>query len=1010
MATITEECLAAVEREFGELHVLDDVIRHRANDAEQKHTVAYPRGTSITDYEYLQGRDIDRFVDAAAKHLIANGLGPVESGPRKTVALFSISDLDMLVYDVPRSTAPFVRTYDHEKERDEPCVILHSSGSTGFPKPITLTHRAVCSLPLYPLRMRALTTFPLFHMGGLYTILLPLYQGTTVILPNPHVPQTAESLTTLINATKPEWVATVPYMLGLMSEIPESVAALRTAKAVIVGGSKCAEELGDKLQHDGVNVCLFFGSTEGGIIAETMSLPEDDREWSYLRFCKYAEKYLYWDCIDKTKNLYEALYLPGLPSLAIANTDFPVPGSFRSKDVFSPHPTIPNAWRYEMRLDDRVTLANSEKVLPLPIEGTIRTDTLVKEAIVFGIGQPVPGLLVFKAPAADKLSTEAFIDAIWPTVEKANSRAEGFSKIAKDMIIVKDSATVYPRSDKGSFIRHAVYSTFETDISAAYTTTKPKAAAHDLLRLDQKELEAFLISQIKKDAGIDIKPDDDFFAMGVDSLRAVQLRRTILETVDLGPAQQLPSNVVYTCATVRGLAEFLSQLRDPHSAATATGATEAERKVANIRKMIAKYSDFRKHEFSEPVEARDYSKYSVIITGATGSIGAHVLHQLLKKHQRVKTVYCLCRGRNPLLRVLESLRTRKLIKTDADEEYYTSRIVALTAEPQDGADFGLDAATIGKMQREVGVIYHLAWPVNFNMALSSFEPYIRGLKNLLDFSLSVARPAAAQVHFASSISAALNVPPGTVIPSTRTASLDSALAMGYGQSKLVGEELCLAANATAGANAFVLRIGQIMGDTRDGVWNESESYPLMVRAGYHMGTMPEVRETCNWLPVDTLAEAIVDISVQAGSAAQQGAQSDEVDRVYNLAAAEQVPWAEWLAELRGAGLQFRTVPYAAWRAALVESERAGESRLNPAVKLLGHFDASYADGGAGGLGAARFAIDRVQRVSGAMRHLPSLKDGLASRFLANWIPKWRAEEEEEKARQEKQAAAAAAAA
>ncbi|KAI5295898.1 hypothetical protein KEM56_005537, partial [Ascosphaera pollenicola] len=180
-----------------------------------------------------------------------------------------------------------------------------------------------------------------------------------------------------------------------------------------------------------------------------------------------------------------------------------------------------------------------------------------------------------------------------------------------------------------------------------------------------------------------------------------------------------------------------------------------------------------------------------------------------------------------------------------------------------------------------------------------------------------------------------------------------ALPTGYAQSKLVSEEICLKANETAGANTFVLRIGQITGDTKEGVWNETESFPLMVRAGYHMGIMPDVTETCNWLPVDTLASAMVDISLG-------GMTSGKVYRVYNLANPDSFSWHQFLDELADAGLKFKTVPFAEWHKKLIESEQKGESRLNPAVKLIDHFTMAYGHEDSAGVGGVQFEVGRAK--------------------------------------------------
>ena len=98
-------------------------------------------------------------------------------------------------------------------------------------------------------------------------------------------------------------------------------------------------------------------------------------------------------------DLYECVYLAGHPALTASNSDEP-PGSYHSRDVFTPHPTIPDRWKYITRLDDRLTLVNGEKVLPLPIEGSIKQSPLVQEAVVIGVGKSAPGLLIFRSDEA----------------------------------------------------------------------------------------------------------------------------------------------------------------------------------------------------------------------------------------------------------------------------------------------------------------------------------------------------------------------------------------------------------------------------------------------------------------------------------------------------------------------------------------------------------------------------------------------------------------------------------
>lgn len=199
-------------------------------------------------------------------------------------------------------------------------------------------------------------------------------------------------------------------------------------------------------------------------------------------------------------------------------------------------------------------------------------------------------------------------------------------------------------------------------------------------------------------------------------------------------------------------------------------------------------------------------------------------------------MYCFCRGKNPILRVLRALGNSGV---DVPKDG-VAKIIALTTS-LDEPDFGLDGDTISELRREVSLIVHGAWPVNFNLPLQSFEPQIAGLHNLLQFSLSVQRPEPAQIYFCSSISAALNAPENTVIPEAPIEDFGYASRIGYAQSKLVGEHVVRSA-ALVGARSYVLRIGQVVGDTVQGVWNDNQNIPLMIRTALRMRALPALDE------------------------------------------------------------------------------------------------------------------------------------------------------------------------
>ena len=312
-----------------------------------------------------------------------------------------------------------------------------------------------------------------------------------------------------------------------------------------------------------------------------MHREEGDDSWNYVRIYPNIRESIYMDPLGDGQ--FECVYLKthhGL-SPSIADSDDPAPGSWRSKDVFTPHPSIPDVWKYVTRLDDRVTLSNGEKVLPLPIEGRIRQEELVREAVVVGVDRPLPGVLIFKA--TDKLSNEDFLDAVWPSIADANSHAEAFSQITKDMVTILPSDAEYSKTDKGSIIRAQVYRQFASVIDEMYS--RLEGDQEGVLQLDLPEIETFLKATYEDIIGTTLESmDTDFFTAGVDSLRAIQLRRVIQKTLDL-KGKKLGSNVVYEHGNVKTLARYLFSLGQG-------GNGESEDKTQLMKELIHKYSDF----------------------------------------------------------------------------------------------------------------------------------------------------------------------------------------------------------------------------------------------------------------------------------------------------------------------------------------------------------------------------------------------------------------------------------
>jgi acyl-coenzyme A synthetase/AMP-(fatty) acid ligase len=142
----------------------------------------------------------------------------------------------------------------------EVAFIIHSSGSTGLPKPIFQTHKACLSNYANGSGYRAFLTLPLYHNHGISTFFRALCKGKPISLYNASLPLSESNLIKAMDAVQPESFHGVPYALKLLSESEPGIAALRKCKLVLFGGSSCPDDLGDRLVKSGVYLVSHYGA------------------------------------------------------------------------------------------------------------------------------------------------------------------------------------------------------------------------------------------------------------------------------------------------------------------------------------------------------------------------------------------------------------------------------------------------------------------------------------------------------------------------------------------------------------------------------------------------------------------------------------------------------------------------------------------------------------------------------------------------------------------------------
>jgi nucleoside-diphosphate-sugar epimerase/aryl carrier-like protein len=700
----------------------------------------------------------------------------------------------------------------------------------------------------------ALSVTPYFHMMGLVSLFESIFHNVPFVT-IPDQPLSVNLLTDVIRATHPTATILPPSILEDMSLSQDALECLGTLKFVCYGGAPLAKEVGDRVSQY-TQVRNPIGSTEMGIISSLV--PEGKENWGYF---EWNPTYGI-DMQPVADDLYE-LVIPRVEDSrrthGIFHT-FPALKEYRSKDLYVRHPKIPKLWQYRGRLDDVIVLSNGEKLNPVTLEKVVEGHPSVRRALVFGQGRFQTGLLI--EPAIDdrggNIDERNFVELIWPLVQIANKTVPRYGQVLKNMIRLASPGKPFKLTPKGTTQRHAVNADYAEEIDAMYAAAQDKQLEAELpSTIDFESVHRYVHEVITSLSGrSDIKPSDDLFSLGLDSLQAIQLSNILRSAVSsYNPGlstERITVQNVYARPTTEKLAGLLLDVLQ-EQAATAPTESRSER----IAGLVSKYiGDLPIRSFNSSAQLPPLS--TVILTGSTGSLGTYILSGLLND-PKVAKVYCFNRAADAGTRQRQGFAERWL---DASSLKDPSKVEFLHVSFGD-KHFGLGDVMYSKLLDTVDLIIHNAWKVNFNHPISSFEdPHIKGVREFVNFSLESRYNAhLAFVSSVSTISAWTPSSDESAVPESPMDTVEAVLKQGYGESKHVGERICLEASRRSGVPTSVLRVGQIAGpDSRLGLWNPHEWLPSVVKTSKSMGKVPDTLGSflVDWIAVVSLTLSLMD--------------------------------------------------------------------------------------------------------------------------------------------------------
>ena len=372
------------------------------------------------------------------------------------------------------------------------------------------------------------------------------------------------------------------------------------------------------------------------------------------------------------------------------------------------------------------------------------------------------------------------------------------------------------------------------------------------------------------------------------SLQSTYIRNAVLHGLRKSKseaAKLVSASFVYEYPTIERMATFLSKaVADPNSAQGVDLATRGR----ELQAVVDKHTEGFPSRPAVNVSAHTSSHGNVyLLSGTTGGLGSNMLAHLLRE-PAVGRIYAFNRPSKSSSseerqfsafkqRGLDTslLSSEKIVYVEGDlsvsgfaldeklyEEVREVFSAASRAHTTSISRSKTQSHTSSIMVRQCLFFWTnltesiIAWKINLNLSLVSFDDSIRGVRALVDFAIT--SPLARPPHFVfvSSVSVFISA----CLLSRRQCFLlitypdfenngsaaeemlinpETSVGTGYSESKWVAERILDAAAERTALQPAVVRFGQVCGDG-NGTWNETEWFPSLVKSALALGCLPSL--------------------------------------------------------------------------------------------------------------------------------------------------------------------------
>lgn len=800
--------------------------------------------------------------------------------------------------------------------KEDAVALPYSSGTTGLPKGVTLTHHNLAA-NVYQLTSRELISsadtiigiLPFFHSYGLQIFLnYSLYCGATIVVMPQFDLETFLRLVEKYKITRAHLVP--PIVLALAKQPIVDKYDLSSLKIITCGAAPLGNEL--TLECEQRLNCVIkqaYGLTETSPVTH---INPDEREkikpGSVGRCMRNTECQIVDIETEKPLGVREQgeLWIRG-PQVMKGYLNNPeatakvidADGWFHTGDIAY---VDEDGYFYIVDRIKELIKYNGYPIAPAELEAVLLSHPAVADAAVIpsphpSTGEVPKGFVVLNSVATTEEIMEFVARLVAPhkrirrleIVDKIPKSASG--KILRRLLVQREIANVREKPQEPLL-------------------TQNLQLLQQLTSSDETKRQEILVNYIRekviKVLGLDesqhLNLQKPLSEMGLNSLSNIDLKNQI----DTEIGVNLPIEILLAGSNIHQLVNVLLEQLTTKSIAT-NHVIDLE---AEVILDDAIYPENNDNSFiTEPT--------AIFLTGATGFLGAFLLQELLQQTQA--DIYCLVRA---------SDKDSAYIKVQKNLEYYgiwqdafRSRIIPVLGDLSK-YQLGLSTEYFVHIASVIDVIYHSAAWLNYVYPYEALKPSnVLGTQEIFRLaSFGKVKP----VHHISTVAVfESSFYLGKTVNELEPLAHSSGMKLSYSQSKWVAEKLATIARAR-GIPVSIYRPPFISGHSQTGAWYRDDVICRMIKGCIQMGSMTSLTDILDLSPVDYVSKSIIYLSRQR----------ETLGKSFHLNNPQPISWKELTDFIRSLGYPLTYISYQDWQSQL--SNRA-ISQLNPLYPLLPFF-------------------------------------------------------------------------